>query len=191
MMPMLTSSVLFVRCVPVPDALKALRGLRAACPGARVDVLTSPASAAQIEHSGLADAVIPYEGRRFSLLQTGTRLIVAMRRMRYDTVIVPITALGQDAFWNVARIALLFGGGRTVWQPTDRTPAAEVSEWPIVSVRPRWFPEREKCARWRAAAARPLVVGGLVFTWLAAMAALAIAALVLIPLVWLTPGGRR
>lgn len=182
-----TGSVLFVRCVPVPLALEALQRLRQACPGARVDVLTSPAAAAQIERSGFADAVIPYKGRNFSLAQAGARLIVAMRRVRYDTVVVPITPQGHDAFWNVARIALLFGGRRTVWQPTDRTPAADVSQWPAVSLAQWWRPG-SRGARWRAALVRPLVVAALALTWIVAMVMLAIAALVLIPLVWLTPG---
>lgn len=185
-------SVLFVRCVPVPLALEALQRLRQACPGARVDVLTSPAAAAQIERSGFADAVIPYKGRKFTLAHAGAGLIVAMRRMRYDTVVVPITPQGTDAFWNVARIALLFGARRTVWQPTDRTPAADVAQWPAVSLA-QWWESRSRRGLWRAALARPLVVIALALTWIAAMAMLAVAALVLVPLVWLTPapGERR
>jgi hypothetical protein len=187
----MTETVLFVRCVPQPLAQRALRAIRRARPHARIDVLSNGAAGAALAASGDADAVVEYPGASYALLDPGVRVLPRLRRRRYDLVVVPYTSRGREAFWNVARLALLAGGRATVWQHAD---AAEspAPEWMPVRLCD-WWQSQSPGARLRAALLNLLRVPALVVAYGVAMVGLAAAALVLIPAVWLKPastGGR-
>lgn len=176
-------TLLFVRCVPQPLALTALADLRRDRPGARIEVLSNNAAASAIATSGAADAVVAYPASAFGILPAGFRLILSLRRRRYDAVIVPFTRRGQEAFWNVARLALLFGGRETLWQSAE---PAGASSWAPVSLR-QWWASRPVVTRVRDGVARMLTVAALLMAYLVGMAGLTVLALVLLPFVWLRP----
>lgn len=187
----MTETVLFVRCVPQPLAQRARRAIRRARPHARIDVLSNGAAGAALAASGDADAVLEYPGTTYTLLGPGVRVLPRLRRRRYDLVVVPYTSRGREAFWNVARLALLAGGRATVWQRADAADAP-APEWIPVRLRD-WWQSQSPAARVRAALLRLLTAPALVVAYGVAMLVLAAAALVLIPAVWLKPastGGR-
>ncbi len=187
----MTETVLFVRCVPQPLAQRALRAIRRSRPHARIDVLSNGAAGAALAASGDADAVVEYPGASYALLGAGMRVLPRLRRRRYDFIVVPYTSRGREAFWNVARLALLAGGRTTVWQRTDGA-EAPAPEWIPVRLRD-WWQSQSPAARLRGALLQVLRVPALVLAYGVAMLVLGAAALVLIPAVWLKPastGGR-
>lgn len=181
----MTETVLFVRCVPHPLAQRALRAIRRVLPHARIEVLSNGEAGAALAAAGDADAIVEYPGSRYALLDTGLRILPRLRRRRYDLVVVPYTSRGREAFWNVARLALLAGGRATVWQRVD---AAEISEpeWTPVRLRD-WLQAQSPGMRVRSALLHLLKVPALVLAYVTGMLVLAAAALVLIPAVWLKP----
>lgn len=179
----MTERLLFVRCVPLPLAISALDALRRARPGARIDVLSNEAAAPAIVAAGVADAVVPYRGAAYGVLHAGLRLVLSLRRQRYDVVIVPFSGRGRDAFWNVATLALLFGARETLWQ---RLEPAATPAWTRVSLHD-WWAGQSIVTRTRHGLSRALGVPALLAAYVVAMASLALLAVMLVPFVWLKP----
>lgn len=185
----MTESVLFVRCVPQPLARSALQALRLARPAARIDVLSNTAAGAALTAAGIADALVEYPGTSYRLLGAGLRVLPRLRRRRYDVVVVPYTARGREAFWNVARLALLAGARQTVWQRVEPERAGP-PDWTPVRLR-EWWAGRSPGARMREALLTLVTPPALILVWAVAMAALGALALALIPAVWLKPTPPR
>lgn len=106
--------ILFIRSVPMPAAVAAVAWLRGRWPAANLTVLTSETSRADLTATGCVDHAVIHRARRFGLWAAGPRLLVALRRGRFDAIVVPHTGL-PDACWNVARLALAVGGGKSLW----------------------------------------------------------------------------
>ena len=179
----MTERLLFVRCVPQPLAIAALDALRRARPGARIDVLSNEAAAPALVAAGAADGVVPYPGAAYGVLHAGLRLVLSLRRQRYDAVIVPFTGRGRDAFWNVARLALLLGASETLWQ---RVEPAATPAWTRVSLHD-WWAGQSIATRIRHGLSKTLAVPALLAAFVVAMAGLALLAAILLPFVWLKP----
>lgn len=143
-------ALLFIRATPLPQAVRALSNLRRAFPHAYVTTLTHESSRRAIEDTGLVDRIFVLTGSRFGVLAAGLRLILMMRRQQFDYVIVPFTGRRCEAFWNVGRMALAFGGRRTIWLPADLVTAGELDQCLPVSYR-EW---RRRTTPRRACAAR-------------------------------------
>jgi hypothetical protein len=175
---------LFIRSVPVPMAIRALEQLRQR--GCRPIVLTNVDAGGQLKARQLAEQIVPYRGTRFGLLAAGLRDIVALRRERFDLVIVPFTG-SITPFWNVARLALALGGKRCVWLDCGETGAsAGLDACHDVSVA-RWWRESHPFDLLRHALLACFRLPGLLLFYVAAMLMLSIVAAVLLPLVWLKP----
>jgi hypothetical protein len=185
----MTESVLFVRCVPQPLARSALQALRLARPAARIDVLSNTAAGAALTAAGVADTLVEYPGASYRVFGAGLRVLPGLRRRRYDVVVVPYTARGREAFWNVARLALLAGARQTVWQRVEPE-QTDPPDWTPVRLR-EWWAGRSPGARLREVLLALVTPPALIVAWAIAVAALAALALVLIPAVWLKPDPPR
>jgi len=181
------ASLLFIRSVPVPMAQAVLARLRRAYPDATVTALTSPASARPIEETEAVDEIQAYRSSRFGLRAAGARLLFALRRRRFDYVIVPTTGAHWLPFWNVGRVALAIGGRTAVWLPCDRTAETiDLDRCLPISVH-AWRRSASVSTRLRALALTGLKWPLLTVFYGVSMILLAILALVLLPLVWLKP----
>lgn len=184
------ASILFIRAIPLPVTEGALAEIRRTQPRARLEVVTNAAAGAPLLERGLADAIHRYDRRRFGILAAGPRLLLRLRRRRFDVVIVPYVGRRQR-FRNVARLALVLRGRRTLWLDAEgesragdplRGPALTWDEW-WRSVTPR--------DRLRLAVLRAVKWPLLGLAYAVAMPALSLLALVLFGLVWLKPQPDR
>lgn len=185
---MAAGSILFVRSVPTPLALRALRELSFNTAGVSITVLTPPSGSEMIREALPNARVTVFTGRRFGLRPAGLRLLRWLRRQRFDVVVVPFTGRDVRRFWNVGRLGLAAAGRRTVWLPCDDADRRlGIDGCPPV----RWRDYLADARSWRATRLRllaaitwPLLVAG---SCLAIVALLLVAA-VLLPSLWLTPG---
>jgi hypothetical protein len=185
-------SLLFVRSVPVAEAVACLRWLRQQAPGTRVAVLTSAAGCAPLEAAGVSDACEIYEPARMGIAAAGPLRLLRLARRRFDVVVVPHVGNRRD-YRNVARFALALRGRVTLWLQCDAVPSGGDPRLVLdpVVLDDVW-PEARNRGRYRAALLAAVKWPALVAVYAAAMVILAVAAAILLPLVWLKPdpGGK-
>jgi hypothetical protein len=137
---MKVSSLLFVRSVPLPVALRSVQAIRQAHPEARLTVLTGTASISGFESDHLADQIIPYQASRFGVLAAGPDCIHRLRMGKFDCVLVPYIGADWWRFRNVGRMALVIGGRATLWLPCrDHKPLADLETCTPVLWRSFWL----------------------------------------------------
>lgn len=108
------SRVLLLRTCPQPRALRIAADLRAAYPEARLDVLCQDE---WLEPTGTAlpDArCIAYGSGSFTLKKLGARRLHALRRARYDLVVLPYNHASATGYRHAEVAALLAGRGRVL-----------------------------------------------------------------------------
>jgi hypothetical protein len=180
-------SVLFVRSVALPTALRALAALRAGNRDAHITVLTNDDSARAIEASGHADEIVRYSPVRFGLFAAGLRRLAALRARRFDLVLVPYAGSSWLPFWNVGRFGLALGGGATRWLAAETAGASvDISGCEAVSLR-AWSRTTTPGRRVRLALLALLKWPALLTATLLLLAGLALVTPVLFLFVWLTP----
>jgi len=184
-------SILFVRSVALPLALKSLAALRAGSPHARITVLTNEASARAIEKTGHADEVIRYSATRFGITAAGFRHLLPLRARHFDAVLVPYAGTAWLPFWNVGRFALALSAGSTRWLPAESmSSAVDVDTCERVTVG-TWWRATSPGRRARLALVAVLKWPVLLSATLVALVMLAILAPLLFFFVWLTPSPER
>jgi hypothetical protein len=183
--------ILFIRAVPQPVALQALRRIRNSHPSAHIAVLASESSITLFRKEGIADEYFAYQAARFGIAAAGAGLVLRLRRLDFDFVIAPYIGVDRLAFWNVARVALVLTRKKAVWLSCDSLHHFEEAEkCPSISFGERWRHARSMQGM-REAILRLLKVPFLCLFYLAAMLSMAMLATVLIPLVWLKPAHRE
>jgi hypothetical protein len=184
-------SILFVRSVALPLALKSLAAVRAGSPDARITVLTNEASARAIEKTGHADEVIRYSAARFGIIDAGFRRLLPLRARHFDAVLVPYAGTEWLPFWNVGRFALALSARSTRWLPAESASAAiDVDTCERVTVE-AWSRAMSPGRRARLALVAVLKWPMLLSATLVALVMLAILAPLLFFFVWLTPAPER
>jgi hypothetical protein len=180
-------SLLFLRSVPVVQAVPCLRWLREHAPATTITVLTSASGRAALEQAGAGDAYEIYEGHRMGIAAASPRRLVHLARRRFDVVVVPYVGDRRD-YWNVARLALAIRGGLTLWIRCDALPRAGD---PLVVLDrvslADWWRDTRAPAQLRLLLLRIAKWPALVVAYVVGMIFLAVLAAILIPLVWLKP----
>jgi hypothetical protein len=188
---MTTSSVLFIRSVPSPVAIAALRWIRGQFPGAAVTVLTSDGGRRALEQAGIAASFEPYTTPRLGVASAGPTLVRHLAERRFDVVIVPYAGDRSD-YWNVARLGLGVRGRSTAWMACDRlTGNAEAHDVLVPVSLADWWREAHSVSRIRLALLGVVKWVALIGGYVVAMGALVALAALLLPLVWLKPGPAR
>jgi hypothetical protein len=180
-------SILFVRSVALPLALKSLAAVRAGSPEARITVLTNEASARAIETTGHADEVIRYSAARFGIIDAGFRRLLPLRARHFDAVLVPYAGAEWLPFWNVGRFALALSARSTRWLQADSASSTiDVDTCERVTVG-AWSRAMSPGSRARLTLVAVLKWPMLLSASLVALVMLAILAPLLFFFVWLTP----
>ena len=180
-------TVLFIRAVPLTQALPALRWLRAQMPQAAIVALTSSGAAPAIEGSDTVDGVRIHDRARFGAGPAALRHLAPLWRLAPDLVVVPCVG-NRRAFRNVARFALAIRAGSTVWLDCARLASGDPQERVLEAIARAEVRDAAPGApqlrrallgllRW------PLLIGA----WAIALLLLTVAIAVLRPLVWLAP----
>jgi hypothetical protein len=184
-------SLLFLRSVPVVQALPCLRWLREHAPATTITVLTSAAGRAALEQAGVGDAYEIYEGPRMGIAAGSPRRLMELARRRFDVVVVPYVGDRRD-YWNVARLALAIRGRLTLWIKCDALPSGGDPRVVLDRVvLADWWRETRTPAQLRLLLLRAAKWPALVVAYVVGMVFLAVLATILIPLVWLKPDPER
>ncbi len=180
-------SLLFLRSVPVAEAVACLRWLRQQAPGAEVTALTSAAGRAPLEAAGVIDVCEIYEPARMGIAAAGPLRVLRLARRRFDVVVVPHVG-NRRHYWNVARFALALRGRVTLWLQCDALPSGGDPRLVLdpVLLDDVWREARNRGA-YRAALLAAIKWPALLAVYAAGMVVLAVSAAVLLPLVWLKP----
>ena len=180
-------SVLFIRSVPVPIAQGLVRQLRRAYPHATLSALTNIGGIEPLQATRMIDEIHPYRSNQFGLVAAGARLLLQLRRRRFDCVVVPFTGARWLPFWNVGRMALVIGGHRTVWLPCEEADqGVDLGGCRTVTILD-WRRSIGGLTRARLLLLRLLTWPLLAIFYIGSMVMLTALAAVLLPLVWLKP----
>ncbi len=104
--------VLVIRSCRLPVLEATLAWVRAQCPSAAIDILSSPGLDTELHAAGAA-RVIHYTGGALRLWRHA-RLLAGLRRDGYELVVVPQMADADGPYANVHRVALAVGAPRVV-----------------------------------------------------------------------------
>jgi glycosyltransferase involved in cell wall biosynthesis len=130
--------ILLWRLCPMPRLLQLVADLRLRYPGVAIECVCQASVAARLEMAGVRP--IPYGEGRFSPWRLGARQLLALRRRRYDLVLLPFNEPSRHGYALAEMCAVGTGGrvafGVAAW--SGRIALTDALSWRSIARR-RWL----------------------------------------------------